>query len=150
MFFGNEVRMLLMLPDTYSGLGFQESHIHVVVEDTQDFHARWIADKEQRAPLHLIFIEEPEAHLHAQLQQVFIRNVLELVKTGARWKMDTPSKVRWSSRPTRLHILYERGFQPIRYFKRLYIGGEQKTDVLNLSAFYNLNPTDREFLQKYL
>jgi predicted ATP-dependent endonuclease of OLD family len=68
----------LTLPDTYNGLGFKNL-IYMVVE-ILDLHARWLADKETRAPLHLIFIEEPEAHLHAQLQQVFIRNVLDLMK----------------------------------------------------------------------
>ncbi len=68
----------LRLPDTYNGLGFKNL-IYMVVE-ILDLHARWIADAEHRAPLHLVFIEEPEAHLHAQLQQVFIRRVLELVE----------------------------------------------------------------------
>lgn len=136
----------LRLPDTNNGLGFKNL-IYMVVE-ILDFHARWIADKEQRAPLHLIFIEEPEAHLHAQLQQVFVRNVLELVKAshdeGETFQSQT---VITTHSP---HIVYERGFQPIRYFRRQNIGGEQTTDVLNLSAFYNSNPNERDFLQKYL
>ena len=44
----------LRLPDTYNGLGFKNL-IYMVVE-ILDLHARWKADKEQRAPLHLIFI----------------------------------------------------------------------------------------------
>ena len=48
------------------------------------------------------------------------------------------------------HILYERGFQPIRYFKRQSIDGEQTTDVLNLSEFYSKTPNERDFLQRYL
>ncbi len=48
----------LRLPDTYNGLGFKNL-IYMVVE-ILDLHNKWIADKEQRAPLHLIFIEEPE------------------------------------------------------------------------------------------
>ena len=136
----------LTLPDTYNGLGFKNL-IYMVVE-ILDLHARWLADKETRAPLHLIFIEEPEAHLHAQLQQVFIRNVLDLMKEegedGSAFHSQT---VITTHSP---HILYERGFQPIRYFRRQNIGGEQTTDVLNLSAFYSLNPNDRDFLQRYL
>ncbi|MET4631802.1 putative ATP-dependent endonuclease of OLD family [Bradyrhizobium sp. I1.8.5] len=136
----------LRLPDTYNGLGFKNL-IYMVVE-ILDLHARWIADKEQRAPLHLIFIEEPEAHLHAQLQQVFIRNVLELMKgeeqeTGA---FQSQTVVTTHSP----HILYERGFQPIRYFRRQNITGEQTSEVLNLSTFYSQNPAERDFLQRYL
>jgi predicted ATP-dependent endonuclease of OLD family len=48
------------------------------------------------------------------------------------------------------HILYERGFKPIRYFRRKKVGKEQLTEVLNLSAFYQAQPDDRDFLERYL
>ncbi|MEK5794612.1 ATP-dependent endonuclease, partial [Acinetobacter nosocomialis] len=48
------------------------------------------------------------------------------------------------------HILYERGFKPIRYFRRKKVGKEQLTEVLNLSAFYQAQPNDRDFLERYL
>lgn len=136
----------LRLPDTYNGLGFKNL-IYMVVE-ILDLHNGWIADKEQRAPLHLIFIEEPEAHLHAQLQQVFIRNVLSLIShhDGGRDAFQSQAVVTTHSP----HILYERGFQPIRYFRRQKIGGEQTTEVLNLSTFYGKAPHERDFLQRYL
>jgi len=136
----------LRLPDSYNGLGFKNL-IYMVVE-ILDLHARWIAEKENRAPLHVIFVEEPEAHLHAQLQQVFIRKVLDLTKenggTGATYRSQT---VVTTHSP---HILYERGFQPIRYFRRQSDDGEQTTEVLNLSAFYSQNPQEGDFLQRYL
>lgn len=136
----------LRLPDTYNGLGYKNL-IYMVVE-ILDVHARWVADREQRAPLHLIFIEEPEGHLHAQLQQVFIRNVLDLLKSseedGSAFQSQT---VVTTHSP---HIVYERGFQPIRYFRRQNIGGEQTAEVLNLSAFYSQTPDERDFLQRYL
>ena len=49
------------------------------------------------------------------------------------------------------HILFERGFQPIRYFRRESIGVDQTSTVLNLSEFYErtANPS-RDFLQRYL
>lgn len=136
----------LRLPDTYNGLGFKNL-IYMVVE-ILDLHARWIADKENRAPLHLVFIEEPEAHLHAQLQQVFIRKVLDLMKES-----DEDGSAFWSQTVVTTHsphILYERGFKPIRYFRRQNNAGEQTTEVLNLSAFYGQNPTEGDFLQRYL
>ncbi len=136
----------LRLPDTYNGLGFKNL-IYMVVE-ILDLHARWVADKEQRAPLHLIFIEEPEVHLHAQLQQVFIRNVLDLMKSGEEDGGTFRSQAVVTTHSP--HILYERGFQPIRYFRRQSIGSEQTTEVLNLSAFYSQTPNERDFLQRYL
>jgi predicted ATP-dependent endonuclease of OLD family len=135
----------LRLPDTYNGLGFKNL-IYMVVE-ILDLHARWVADQDARAPLHLIFIEEPEAHLHAQLQQVFIRNVLSLVKSEGDDDAFRSQAVVTTHSP---HILYERGFQPIRYFRRQNLGGEQTSEVLNLSAFYSQNPDERDFLQRYL
>jgi predicted ATP-dependent endonuclease of OLD family len=135
------------LPDSYNGLGFKNL-IYMVVE-VLDAHARWVADKEHRALLHLIFIEEPEAHLHAQLQQVFIRNVLRLVQEDAQDgdAFRTQAIVTTHSP----HILYERGFQPIRYFRRVTDADRsQTTDVLNLSAFYANNPNERDFLERYL
>lgn len=133
------------LPDSYNGLGFKNL-IYMVVE-ILDAQARWVT-MDNRPPLHLIFVEEPEAHLHAQLQQVFIRNVLELLNIeddddsifGSQMVITTHSP----------HILYERGFKPIRYFRRKKIGNEQMTEVINLSAFYQAQPGDRDFLERYL
>jgi predicted ATP-dependent endonuclease of OLD family len=118
-----------------------------MVVEILDLHARWIDEKEKRPPLHVIFIEEPEAHLHAQLQQVFIRNVLELVATASDGEAFRSQFVVTTHSP---HILYERGFKPIRYFRRESAGDDQSTRVLNLSAFYEKNPQDRDFLQRYL
>jgi len=133
------------LPDSYNGLGFKNL-IYMVVE-ILDAQARW-ATMENRPPLHLIFVEEPEAHLHAQLQQVFIRNVLELLNiAGDDGSIFGSQMVITTHSP---HILYERGFKPIRYFRRKKIGNEQLTEVLNLSAFYLAQQGDRDFLERYL
>lgn len=133
------------LPDSYNGLGFKNL-IYMVVE-VLDAQARW-ATMENRPPLHLIFVEEPEAHLHAQLQQVFIRKVLDLLKIeGDDGSIFRSQMVITTHSP---HILYERGFKPIRYFRRKKVGSEQLTEVLNLSAFYQAQEGDRDFLERYL
>ncbi len=135
------------LPDRYNGLGYKNL-IYMVVE-LLDLHSQWIDIEENRPPLHLIFIEEPEAHLHAQLQQVFIRKVLDILAVEGDEKAHYSNQLVVTTHSP--HILYERGFRPIRYFRRISMGVSQSTEVLNLSAFYErtANPT-RDFLERYL
>ncbi len=135
------------LPDKYNGLGFKNL-IYMVVE-LLDLHAQWLEIEENRPPLHLIFIEEPEAHLHAQLQQVFIRKVLDLLELPDPERQFYASQIVVTTHSP--HILYERGFKPIRYFRRTGTAVAQSSEVLNLSAFYasTANPV-RDFLERYL
>lgn len=137
----------LTLPDKYNGLGFKNL-IYMVVE-LLDLHAQWLATEDKRPPLHMVFVEEPEAHLHAQLQQVFVNKVLEILAA----EDDAPNGFHTQLALTTHspHILYERGFQPIRYFRREGTGIAQASKVLNLSEFYRTtaNPS-RDFLERYL
>jgi predicted ATP-dependent endonuclease of OLD family len=134
-----------MLPDQYNGLGFKNL-IYMVVE-ALDFHQAWADAEQDRPPIHLVMIEEPEAHLHAQLQQVFIRKILEILP---RPEADFRTQLIVTTHSP--HIIYESNFKPIRYFCRSQPpSGVQCSDVKNLSVFYDSEevPT-REFLQQYL
>lgn len=137
------------LPDSYNGLGYKNL-IYMVVE-LLDLHERWKDDEANRPPLHLIFIEEPEAHLHAQVQQVFIRNVLTLLEQDddSDEGFFATQLVVTTHSP---HILYERGFGPIRYFRRVSDELENFTEVKNLSRFQPTKDekSSRDFLQRYL
>lgn len=139
----------LVLPDSYNGLGFKNL-IYMGVE-LLDLHSAWSTTEEgkedKRQPIHLIFIEEPEAHMHAQLQQVFVRKLTELISPTGEEGYATQFVVSTHSP----HILYERGFQPIRYFRRSpETGAKQSSAVYNLSTFYEQNEPDRDFLQRYM
>lgn len=133
------------LPDQYNGLGFKNL-IYMVVE-VLDFHHAWADAEQDRPPIHLVMIEEPEAHLHAQLQQVFIRKILEILpepEAGFRTQL-----VVTTHSP---HIIYESNFKPIRYFCRSAApNGLHCSDVKNLSTFYDEEEVaTREFLQQYI
>ncbi|MGK7866352.1 ATP-dependent nuclease [Falsiroseomonas sp. E2-1-a20] len=135
------------LPDRYNGLGFKNL-IFMVVE-LLDLHQQWLAIDDNRPPVHLIFIEEPEAHLHAQLQQVFIRKVMSILKLRGDDRTHYASQVVVTTHST--HILYERGFHPIRYFRRSRAEAISTSDIVNLSLFYDsTDPAERSFLERYL
>jgi predicted ATP-dependent endonuclease of OLD family len=131
------------LPEEYNGLGLKNL-IYMIVE-ILGFHAQWQAIEHDRPPVHLIVIEEPETHLHAQVQQVFIRKVRELVEadevTGTQFVVTTHSS----------HVVFE-DFREIRYFRREIDESDcQASTVRSLSAFVNNQPDDTiSFLQKYL
>lgn len=139
----------LALPDSYNGLGFKNL-IYMGVE-LLDIHSAWSSTEEgeedKRQPIHLIFIEEPEAHMHAQLQQAFVRKLTDLISPTGDDGYATQFVITTHSP----HILYERGFRPIRYFRRSpETGAKQSSAVFNLSVFYDQNEPDRDFLQRYM
>ncbi|UDB89698.1 ATP-dependent nuclease [Xanthomonas citri pv. mangiferaeindicae] len=136
------------LPDSYNGLGFKNL-VYMVVE-LLDLHEQWKAEEDKRAPLHLLFIEEPEAHLHAQIQQVFIRNILRLLEDANDHATFFHTQLVITTHSP--HILYERGFSSIRYFRRVSDQLDHQTDVRNLSLFKTseADAPARQFLQRYL
>ena len=137
----------LTLPDKYNGLGFKNL-IYMVVE-LLDLHSQWQAIENNRPPLHLVFVEEPEAHLHAQLQQVFVSKVLDILAAEGDDATGFDTQLVLTTHSP--HILYERGFTPIRYFRRENMGVNQTSRVLNLSEFYRTTGVpSRDFLERYL
>ncbi|WP_218164063.1 ATP-dependent endonuclease [Chitinophaga sancti] len=134
------------LPDNYSGLGFKNL-IYMVVE-LLDIQARWVEEEENRALLQLIVIEEPEAHLHAQLQQVFIRQILNILKIEGQDAEYYSTQLILTTHSAQ--ILFEKGFKPIRYFRREGDAGTgQHSTSLNVSRFYKDNPHS-DFLERYM
>lgn len=133
------------LPDQYNGLGFKNL-IYMVVE-VLDFHHAWAGADGERPPVHLVMIEEPEAHLHAQLQQVFIRKIQDVLP-AADDGFTTQMVVTTHS----AHIIYEKDFTPIRYFRRsIDASANHISDVRNLSRFYDdEEEATRDFLLQYL
>jgi predicted ATP-dependent endonuclease of OLD family len=111
------------LPEKYNGLGYKNL-IHMVFKliTFRDKWQRLGKAKKHRTevdiaiePIHLVLIEEPEAHLHAQVQQIFIRKAYEVLRKNVKNSFTTQMIV--SSHSS--YIALEAGFEKLRYFKRV-------------------------------
>ena len=117
----------LNLPEDSNGLGYQ--NLISMIFRLMSFRDAWMrvgkaALRTEGAldtlipRLHLVLIEEPEAHLHTQVQQVFIRqayNVLRKHKELEGSALKTQLIVSTHSS----HIAHECDFDQLHYFRRL-------------------------------
>lgn len=130
------------LPESYNGLGIKNL-IYLAVQICE-FHLNWMSTEESRPLALVIFIEEPEAHLHAQAQQTFITNAWKIIhEASARVGEEnlTPQIVVTTHSS---HILDTVEFGKVRYFRRCHCDGEDPapTTTLNASVATNLRAFD--------
>ncbi len=140
------------LPEAYNGLGFKNLVFLAVQID--HYHRQWIDTKEDRPFCQVIFIEEPEVHLHVQVQQTFIKNMWDLLSKSSPEKLDPPQLAITTHSP---HILEATEFSKVRYFRRCQSNAgfeTQKSDGTTIHSLGDFEPqetdADINFLQKYL
>ena len=152
----------LKLPEDYSGLGYQ--NLIAMVFMLMGFRDEWMRVEKagllegtdvshEIQPLHLVFVEEPEAHLHAQVQQVFINKAYNLLRKhndlGDRDTYCTQLLVSTHSS----HVAHEADFANLRYFRRrpaLSKGETPTTTVANLSHIFGDGDNTKRFVKRYL
>lgn len=149
------------LPEAYNGLGFKNLVFMAIQID--HFFRQWLATDEDRPLCQMIFVEEPEVHLHAQVQQTFIRQMWDVLTAGTP---DGESKPQLTVTTHSSHILDTVDFSKIRYFRRKPIINDaegtafQGTTVHSLRQFQpepikisekEITPDESlSFLKKYL
>ncbi|MBF0192721.1 MAG: AAA family ATPase [Magnetococcales bacterium] len=104
------------LPEVYNGLGFK--NLIFMAIQARHFHSQWLKTEENRPICLIIFIEEPEVHLYAQVQQSFIANIWNVLKQSSELA-DKPGMMPQLVLTTHSsHILDAVEFEKVRYFLR--------------------------------
>ncbi|WP_347310067.1 ATP-dependent nuclease [Defluviimonas sp. SAOS-178_SWC] len=107
------------LPEAYNGLGFKNLVFMAIQID--NFYKQWLATDENRPLCQMIFVEEPEVHLHAQVQQTFIKQMWKVLTQGAGADEPRPQLTVTTHSS---HVLDAVDFSKIRYFRRVDLDDE--------------------------
>jgi predicted ATP-dependent endonuclease of OLD family len=137
------------LPEHYNGLGYMNLiymifEIEILIQEFKRERERKPAD------INLLFIEEPEAHTHPQMQYVFIKNIKKLLKEGIQREDGEKRELQYIISTHSSHIVADSDFNDIKYLKK-----EDKNNVIaknlkDLSKKYEENTSQYQFLKQYL
>lgn len=149
----------LKLPEKYNGLGYQNliSMVFLLMRFRDDWMRTGKAHKEllenRIEPLHLVLMEEPEAHLHVQVQQVFIKKAYEVLTKNQFLKEHSNFHTQLVISSHSSHIAREVDFKDLRYFKRLPATRDcpvPVSKVINLSGVFGSDDETTRFITRYL
>lgn len=143
----------LVLPEKYNGLGYR--NLISIYMKLIDFREKWLrtfSDGENIEPIHIVFVEEPEAHLHAQAQQVFVRKAFEALCNNELIKEHPWLNTQLVLSTHSNHIVNELDLNCMRYFRRVI--GDSKipiSKVVNLSSTFGKDEEEtKQFVTRYI
>jgi predicted ATP-dependent endonuclease of OLD family len=154
----------MRLPEEYNGLGYQ--NLISMVFKLMSYRDAWmrvgkasktipVAPKKKHFPplLHLVLVEEPEAHLHVQVQQVFVRKAYDVLRNHKDLGESTALTTQLIVSTHSGHVAHETAYSCLRYFRRLPAQGKGQiptTAVINLSNVFGDNDETDKFVTRYL
>jgi len=141
------------LPEHYNGLGYMNL-ISMIFEIKILIHEFNKGKNENPSDINLLFIEEPEAHTHPQMQYIFIDNIEKLLKKGIDIGDNKVQEFQTIISTHSSHIISRSNFDNIKYFKRNNDEIEAK-NLKSLEAEYNKDTAEKKrqhfkFLKQYL
>lgn len=137
------------LPEHYNGLGYMNLicmifEIEILIQEFKREKERTPAD------INLLFIEEPEAHTHPQMQYVFIKNIKNLLREGIKREDGECRKLQYIITTHSSHIVADSDFDDVKYLKK---SGDNSVVVKNLKDLkkeYDDECKEYHFLTQYL
>lgn len=144
------------LPESYNGLGYLNLISMIFEIETLLSEFRKDNKKEMKpADVNLLFIEEPEAHTHPQMQYIFIKNIQDILREGSdgsnnnkKFELQTIITTHSS------HIVSECEFDNIKYFKKNSVGSIESKNLKQLEIEYSkekeVGKAHFKFLKQYL
>ena len=140
------------LPESFNGLGYMNliGMIFQIEVLLSDFRKEG-KENELPAPINLLFIEEPEAHTHPQMQYIFIKNIKEILVKAAKGQMgkkkfDLQTIITTHSS----HITAESEFPDLKYFSKITENAVVAKNLKDLEKEYIRDQDSYNFLKQYL
>ncbi len=135
------------LPEYSIGLGYQ---------NLQSLSYQLVSFRDSRlkpaegspAAVHVVLVEEPEAHLHVQVQRIFPRRAAELISPVAPEHAHLSSQLLISTHAS--HLAHAENFDRLRYVRRVAAaGGMPSSDVIDLATAFGSDKETRTFAERY-
>lgn len=150
----------LHLPEAHNGLGYQ--NLISMIFQLMSFRDRRLrVGKEGMRehandiePIHLVLVEEPEAHLHVQVQQVFAKKAYGVLCKNEGSEDNRKALTTQLIMSTHSsHVSHELPFAELRYFRRLHAGMEcsvPTSHVVSLATVFGDEDETNKFVSRYL
>ncbi|MEZ5865904.1 MAG: AAA family ATPase, partial [Geminicoccaceae bacterium] len=149
------------LPEGSNGLGYQ--NLVSMVFALMSYRDAWMrvgkagtgenATTSAPPPLHLVLIEEPEAYLHAQVQQVFIKHAYDVLRNHENLKDSSRLATQLVVSTHSSYVAHASNFSSLRYFRRLPATPEIPipiASVINLRSVFGNSDQTAKFVTRYL
>lgn len=137
------------LPEYSIGLGYQ--NLQSLSYQLVSFKAsRLTPPKGSPAAVHLVMVEEPEAHLHVQVQRIFPDKAHKLISPTSEEHSGLNSQLLISTHSS--HLAHAQNFDRLRYVRRVAkqpLCGMPSTKIINLGDVFGTDNETRLFAERY-
>lgn len=138
-----------MLPEFSIGLGYQ--NLQSLSYQLVSFKtARMNPEMGSPPPVHIVMIEEPEAHLHVQVQRIFPDKAHKLISPTDKDASALKSQLLISTHSS--HLAHAEDFDRLRYVRRIPASAAHptpSTEVVDLGEVFGDDDDTRQFAERY-